>query len=41
LALLKRESPDLALLVKRWDTFPEAVRVGIMAMIRASDQTTD
>ena len=41
LALLERKSPDLALLVKRWDTLPEAVRVGIMAMIRASDQTTD
>ncbi len=41
LALLERESPDLALLVKRWDTLPEAVRAGIMAMIRAGDQTTD
>ena len=37
LALLVRKSPDLALLVKRWDTLPEAVRVGIMAMILASD----
>ncbi len=38
LALLERESPDLALLVKRWDTLPEPVRAGIMAMIRASSQ---
>ncbi len=37
LALLERKSPDLALLVKRWDTIPEPVRAGIMAMIRASD----
>ncbi len=37
LALLERKSPDLALLVKRWDTLPEAMRAGIMAMIRASD----
>ncbi|MCZ6654505.1 MAG: hypothetical protein O7D91_15935 [Planctomycetota bacterium] len=41
LALLERKSPDLALLVKRWDTLPEAVRAGIMAMIRASNQPTD
>ncbi len=41
LALLERESPDLALLVKRWDTLPEVVRAGIMAMVRASDQPTD
>ena len=37
LALLKRESPDLALLLERWDTLPEAIRTGIMAMIRATD----
>lgn len=41
LALLERESPDLALLVRRWDSLPEAVRAGIVAMVRASDQTTD
>ena len=41
LALLERKSPDLALLVKRWDTLPEPVRTGIMAMIRATEQTAD
>ena len=41
LALLELKSPDLALLVKRWDTLPDAVRAGIMAMVRASNQTSD
>ena len=41
LALLERKSPDLALLVKRWDKLPEAVRAGIMAMIRASSQADE
>ncbi len=38
LALLVRNSPDLVLLVNRWEALPEAVRTGIMAMIRATDQ---
>ena len=33
LALLKQKSPDLALLVERWDDLPEAVKAGIVAMI--------
>ena len=41
LALLERKSPDLALLVKRWDTLPEALRAGIMAMIRASSYSDE
>jgi hypothetical protein len=28
--------PDLALLVERWDVLPEAVRAGIMAMVKAT-----
>jgi hypothetical protein len=36
LALLARKSPDLALLVERWDTLPEAVRAGIVAMVKAA-----
>jgi hypothetical protein len=38
LALLKPTSPDLALLVERWDTLPEAVRAGILAMVKASGE---
>jgi hypothetical protein len=29
LALLARKSADLALIVQRWDTLPEAVRAGV------------
>jgi hypothetical protein len=36
LALLAQKSPDLALLVERWDALPEAVRAGIVAMVKAS-----
>jgi hypothetical protein len=36
LALLKQKSPDLVVLVERWDTLPEGVRTGIMAMVEAS-----
>jgi hypothetical protein len=36
LALLARKSPDLALLVGHWDGLPEAVRAGIMAMVKAT-----
>jgi hypothetical protein len=28
--------PDLPLIVERWDTLPEAVRAGIVAMVKAS-----
>ena len=28
--------PDLIAVVKGWDTLPDAVRVGIMAMVRAA-----
>ena len=33
LALLKRESPELASIVEAWETLPEAVRRGILAMV--------
>ena len=33
LALLSQKSPDLALVVKRWDDLPEPVRAGIGAMV--------
>jgi hypothetical protein len=36
LALLRQESPDLALVVERWDMLPDDVRTGIMAMVRAA-----
>jgi hypothetical protein len=36
LALLARKSADLALLVARWDALPEAVRAGILAMVKAA-----
>jgi hypothetical protein len=28
--------PDLALVVERWDSLPEAVRAGIVAMVKAA-----
>jgi hypothetical protein len=36
LALLQEKSPDLALVMERWDSLPAAVRAGIMAMVRAA-----
>jgi len=36
LALLSPISPDLALVVKRWETLPEPIRAGILAMVRAA-----
>jgi hypothetical protein len=36
LALLARKSPDLALVVERWEALPEAVRAGIVAMVKAA-----
>jgi hypothetical protein len=48
LALLAEKSPDLALLVERWDGLPEAVRAGIVAIVKATstgerpnDETTE
>ena len=38
LALLERKSPDLALLVERWDTLPAPVQAGIVAMVQAAQQ---
>jgi hypothetical protein len=36
LTFLYQKSPDLALLVERWDSLPDAVRAGIAAMVKAS-----
>jgi len=36
LAFFDRESPELAAVVRSWSTLPEAVRAGIVAMVRAS-----
>jgi hypothetical protein len=36
LALLGEKSPDLALVVESWDGLPEAIRTGIVAMVRAA-----
>jgi hypothetical protein len=38
LALLARKSPELALLAERWDGLAEAVRAGIVAMVKASSK---
>jgi hypothetical protein len=32
--------PDLALLVERWDSLPDAVRAGIVAMVKATGNCT-
>ena len=40
LALLKTKFPDLALLVERWNALPDAVRAGIVAMVKASGEGT-
>ncbi len=39
LAFLAKKSPDLALLVECWDELPEAVRAGIVAMVKAAGAT--
>ncbi len=36
LALLYQKSPDLALLVQRWDDLPAAARAGLVAMVKAT-----
>jgi hypothetical protein len=36
LALLVQELPDLALIVDTWATLPEAIRAGILAMVKAA-----
>jgi hypothetical protein len=37
LSFLNQKAPDLALLVERWDALPEAVRAGIVAMVKATE----
>ena len=37
LSVLRRKSTELAVVVERWDGLPEAVKGGILAMVRASD----
>jgi hypothetical protein len=37
-ALLKEKSPDLALLVERWDALLDAVRAGSVTMVRATER---
>ena len=36
LALLQQESPDLVFLVERSDGLPDAIRAGILAMVKAA-----
>jgi hypothetical protein len=36
LALLAPKWPDLALVAERWEVLPEAVRRGIVALVKAS-----
>jgi hypothetical protein len=38
LALLGEKQPDLGAVVKAWPTLPEAVKAGILAMVKASGQ---
>jgi hypothetical protein len=38
LALLARKSPDLALLVERWDRLPEPIRRAILALVESAGQ---
>jgi hypothetical protein len=36
LALLQEKSPELALILERWDSLPEAVKAGIVAMVKVA-----
>jgi len=36
LALLRRESPDLAAVVEAWPKLPESIKAGIVAMVKAA-----
>jgi hypothetical protein len=40
LATRHRQCPDLASVVKAWDHMPEAIRAGIVAMVRAATECT-
>jgi hypothetical protein len=40
LALLNQKSPDLAMVVERWDDLPEPIQAGIVAMAKASGGDT-
>jgi len=37
-ALLGRESPDLAALVEAWADLPDAIRAGIVAMVKTASR---
>jgi len=37
LALLRPNRPDLALVVERWQALPDAVKAGIVAMVKAGE----
>ena len=39
LVLLERIDPDLRTVVKAWRNIPQAVRAGILALIRATNET--
>jgi len=36
-AILAEKSPDLAAVVEAWPHLPEAVKAGIVAMVKAAD----
>jgi hypothetical protein len=36
LAFLDREKPDLAAIARAWDDLPEAVRVAIVGLVKAT-----
>ena len=37
LALFERERPELAQIVRTWDTLPEPVRAGMVAMVQSTE----
>ena len=41
LAFLTQNRPDLALVVKTWDSLPEPVRAGILAMVKVAQKGKD
>ncbi len=41
LVFLEQNDPELAAIVSAWPTLPEAVRRGILAMVKASDQAAE
>jgi hypothetical protein len=41
LSFLAEKVPGLALIVQRWEALPEAVKAGIVAMVKAAGPSKD